>query len=202
MRKIVSKDSNYPKKATLLDIILYPHPVLKQMAEPVTVFDAHLKQFCQNMVKTMYHAPGIGLAAPQVGVSKRIFICDVNYDRIKLGPEDEPEHAQDIELTDLDPFVFINPEIVETQGETTYEEGCLSLPGIFDTVHRHKKIEIQYQDLKGRKKYLTLDDLFSICAQHELDHLNGVLFIEKLAPEKFKHYQELMIERQKQSLKS
>ena len=85
MKQIIVKDSSYPTHADLIDILIYPHPVLKQVAEKVETFDRHLKDFCENMLKTMYHAPGIGLAAPQVGISKRIFVCDVDYDRTKIG---------------------------------------------------------------------------------------------------------------------
>lgn len=192
MKKIIVKDSSYPDKAKLIDILIYPHPVLKQIAQKVETFDRNLKEFCNNMVKTMYHAPGIGLAAPQVGVSKRIFVCDVNYERVKIG-EDDPdkdEEQEDLiyELKDLNPKIYINPEIVVTEGDTTYEEGCLSLPGIFDVVKRHKKIELKYQDLDGKNHYESVDDLHSICAQHEIDHLDGIMFIERLSSLKFQFY--------------
>lgn len=191
MKKIIVKDSSYPLKAKLIDILIYPHPVLKKVAPKVEVFDSHLKEFCQNMIKTMYHAPGIGLAAPQVGVSKRIFVCDVDYDRTKIG-EDNPdtEDQEDLiyELKNLNPKIYINPELVVTEGETTYEEGCLSLPGIFDVVKRFKTIELKYQDMDGKTHYEPADGLHSICAQHEIDHLDGIMFIERLSQLKFQFY--------------
>lgn len=191
MKQIIVKDSSYPDKAKLIDILIYPHPVLKQVAEKVESFDRKLNEFCQNMLKTMYHAPGIGLAAPQVGISKRIFVCDVDYDRTKIGEDDpETEEKEDLiyELKHLNPKIYINPELVVTEGETTYEEGCLSLPGVFDTVKRHKKVELQYQDLSGKIHYEPVDGLHSICAQHEIDHLDGILFIERLSNLKFQFY--------------
>jgi len=191
MKQIIVKDSSYPVDAKQIDILIYPHPVLKQVAEKVETFDHHLKEFCENMLKTMYHAPGIGLAAPQVRISKRIFVCDVDYDRTKIG-EDNPETKQEedliYELKHLNPKIYINPELVVTEGETIYEEGCLSLPGVFDTVKRYKKVELQYQDLNGKIHYEPIDGLHSICAQHEIDHLDGILFIERLSRLKFQFY--------------
>ena len=191
MKQIIVKDSSYPTHADLIDILIYPHPVLKQVAEKVETFDRHLKDFCENMLKTMYHAPGIGLAAPQVGISKRIFVCDVDYDRTKIG-EDNPDTKKEedliYELKHLNPKIYINPELVVTEGETTYEEGCLSLAGVFDVVKRYKKVELQYQDLQGKTHYEPIDGLHSICAQHEIDHLDGILFIERLSRLKFQYY--------------
>lgn len=191
MKKIIVNDSSYPKKSKLIDILIYPHPALKKVAASVDVFDSHLKEFCNNMVKTMYHAPGIGLAAPQVGISKRIFVCDVDYNRTKIGEDDpETEEEEDLifELKDLNPKIYINPELVITEGETTYEEGCLSLPGVFDIVKRFKKIEFKYQDLSGKTHYEPADGLHSICAQHEIDHLDGIMFIERLSQLKYQFY--------------
>jgi peptide deformylase len=186
MKKVITTDALYPKKAHLLDIKIYPAQVLKRVAEPVINFDSELKKLCQDMLKTMYHAPGIGLAAPQIGISKRIFVLDVDYER-KRKPSNESEDESEEELEDenveihgLHPKIYINPEIVSVEGETTYQEGCLSLPGIFDEVKRHKKIQVKYQDEKGNEHLEAADDLLSICMQHETDHLNGVLFIERL----------------------
>lgn len=198
MKQIIVKDSAYPDKAKLIDILIYPHPVLKTVAEKVVSFDQHLKEFCSNMIKTMYNAPGIGLAAPQVGISKRIFICDVDYERTKIGEDNpETEETEDLiyELKHLNPKIYINPELVVTEGETSYEEGCLSLPGVFDTVKRHKKIELQYQDLNGKIHYEAAEGLHSICAQHEIDHLDGIMFIERLSQLKFQFYKKKFLKK-------
>lgn len=191
MKQIIVKDKSYPEKAKLIDILIYPHPCLKQIAEKVDSFDRSLQDLCESMLKTMYQAPGIGLAAPQVGISKRIYVCDVDYERAKIGDDDpETPDKEDLifELKHLNPKIYINPEIVVTEGETTYEEGCLSLPGVFDTVKRHKEIELQYQDLQGKVQYEKLGGLSSICSQHEIDHLDGILFIERLSRLKFQFY--------------
>jgi len=147
----------------------------------------------------MYHAPGIGLAAPQVGVSKRIFVMDVDYERIKEGEEiDSDETEITIELDELNPRIFINPEIISTEGSNTYEEGCLSLPGVFDTVKRPKIIEIKYQDITGKFHTEKFDDLYSICAQHEMDHLNGIVFIEQLSFPKFEEHRKEILKKRGQ----
>lgn len=198
MKQIIVKDKSYPEAAKLIDILIYPHPCLKQIADKVEAFDRGLKELCENMLKTMYQAPGIGLAAPQVGISKRIFVCDVDYERTKIG-EDDPSTAKEedtvFELKHLNPKIYINPEIVLTEGDTTYEEGCLSLPGVFDTVKRHKEVELQYQDINGKTHYEKIDGLHSICAQHEIDHLDGILFIERLSRLKFQFYKKKFIKK-------
>lgn len=199
---LVTKDHSFPLKAKEVPILIYPHPVLKTVASPVQNFDRALKELCQNMLKTMYHAPGIGLAAPQIGISQRIFVCDVNYNRIRLDGSDEEdeefaENNPDVEIAEvqktyelknLNPKIFINPRVVVREGETVYEEGCLSLPGVFDKVTRSKKIELQYEDTEGKTHYENADDLYSICCQHEIDHLDGILFIERLSQLKFEFY--------------
>jgi len=198
-KSVITSDPLYPKKAELLDIKIYPAQVLKRVADPVIHFDKELKKLCQDMIKTMYHAPGIGLAAPQIGISKRLFVLDVDYER-KRKPSTEEEDNSDIELEDetveihsLRPKIYINPEIVSVEGETTYQEGCLSLPGIFDEVKRHKKIQVKYQDEHGKEHLEEADDLLSICMQHETDHLNGVMFIERLSQLKFNFYRNKFI---------
>ncbi|MDH4466703.1 MAG: peptide deformylase [Bacteriovoracaceae bacterium] len=208
-KKIVTSDAHYPKKASLLDIKIYPAAVLKRVAAPVVNFDSELKTLCQDMLKTMYHAPGIGLAAPQIGISKRIFVLDVDYERKRKNQknddeddrdsDDEVEEAEDqiIEIHGLRPKIYINPEIVSVEGDTSYQEGCLSLPGIFDDVKRHKKIQMKYQDIQGEEHLENADDLLSICMQHETDHLNGVMFIERLSQLKFSFYRNQFIKKKK-----
>ncbi|MBI9096889.1 MAG: peptide deformylase [Spirochaetaceae bacterium] len=139
--------------------------VLRKTAVPVEEFNDELKSFIDIMIESMKENKGIGLAAPQVGDMRRIFVCSID---------------------DREPLVFINPEIIETSMETSvYEEGCLSLPGIYADVERPERIKVQAWNRKGRPFKVEADGLMSTCIQHEIDHLNGVLFVDYL-PEKKK----------------
>lgn len=148
----------------LLTILHYPDERLHLKAAPVDKFDTELKQFIADMAETMYNSNGIGLAATQVNVLKRIFIMD-------LSKEGQPS-----QLT-----VFINPIISNKIGEVKGEEGCLSVPGIFEPVTRAEKITIDYQDIDGNKQTLTCEGLQAICIQHENDHLDGKVFVDYLS---------------------
>jgi len=170
--KAILEEGKFPGNP--LNIVLHPDNLLKQKAEPITEFNQDLDQLAKDMLTTMYQAPGIGLAAQQIGLKKRIFVADVDFEREKN--EGEPD-----KLSNFNPRVFINPEITKKIGDTTYEEGCLSIPGVYAKVHRSEKIILSYQDVKGDKCELEADGLLSICIQHELDHLNGVLFIDHLS---------------------
>jgi peptide deformylase len=145
-----------------LDILVYPDPRLRQMAKPVTTFDAALEQLVADMAETMYAAPGIGLAAVQVNVPKRVVVMDLSEEKNQLQ-------------------VFINPEISELQGSAESEEGCLSVPGIYAVVERAEKVKIRAQDLKGEPFEIDADELLSICIQHEIDHLDGKVFVDYLS---------------------
>ncbi len=145
-------------------IVKYPDPVLAQKAEPVTQFDAELQQLADDMFESMYVAEGIGLAAPQVGVSRRIFIVDTS-----LGKDPAQR------------LVLINPEIVETEGKQVEEEGCLSLPEIRDKVTRAFRVKVRAQDTRGAWFEVEGDELLARALQHENDHLNGVLFIDRIS---------------------
>jgi peptide deformylase len=147
-----------------LEIRVYPDPVLRMRAEPVTEFDASLERLVRGMAETMYTAPGVGLAAPQVGVSKRLFMIDLR------SPQREDLH------------VFINPEIVEREGEITWEEGCLSFPDIHTEVERSRRVVIRALDVRGEPFELEGVDLMAVAMQHELDHLDGRLLIDNMAP--------------------
>ncbi len=162
-----------------LKIHTYPSNILSSVAEPVTTFDNELLQLCHNMLFTMYNAPGIGLAAPQIGKSLRIFVVDVDYKREQVVNADGEEENI---LSDFSPHVFINPEISpEDEGTITYEEGCLSLPGIYEEVTRPHKITINYQDVYGNSFSQVVEGIASVCIQHENDHLNGTVFIDHLS---------------------
>lgn len=151
--------------APLLPIRIYPDPVLRKVARPVTAADADtIRTLVPSMFATMYKAPGIGLAATQIGSLLRVMVVDVS-------PEDE-----------RNPLVLINPELVEKSVETaTQQEGCLSIPDQYADVTRPARVKFRYQDLHGAKQEIEADGLLSACLQHELDHLNGVLFVDYLS---------------------
>jgi len=149
----------------LRKIMHYPEPVLKEKSLPVTEFNDELKQLAEDMVETMYDAPGVGLAAPQVGELKRLIILDCS--------------AKD-EENDL--IVAVNPEIVDKKGESLEEEGCLSVPGFWASVKRYGEVTMRYQDTDGNTHERQADGLLAIGIQHEIDHLEGVLFVDRLSP--------------------
>lgn len=148
-------------------IVLMGDPVLREKARPVETFDDELAVLVRDMFETMYAAEGIGLAAPQIGISRRIFVIDVR-------DEEDPERA---------PRVVINPEIVESSAETDKApEGCLSIPGIEEVVERPARVRIRAQDVSGEWFELEADELFARALQHEYDHLDGVLFLDRVGP--------------------
>ncbi len=169
---------NYSLSGEKLEIYTYPSPVLKQVAKPVEKFDEDLKKLVNDMLYTMYYAPGIGLAAPQIGISERIFVMDIDYNREEVTRADG---TRDYELSNFHPRVFINPKIEKISGEILYEEGCLSVPGIYEEVKRSEQIKVTYQDLDGNEQTLEVDGLLSVCIQHENDHLDGIVFLERLS---------------------
>lgn len=148
----------------LLNILRYPDPRLHKIAKPVTVFDARLKKLVADMAETMYEAPGVGLAASQVDVHEQLIVIDTSDTRDDLR-------------------VFINPEIVWASPEKQiYDEGCLSVPGIYDGVERHAKIKARALDIAGKSFEIEADGLLAVCIQHEMDHLKGKVFVEYLSP--------------------
>lgn len=154
---------------TILPILIAPNPTLRKKAEKVTVFDAKLRQLCDDMLETMYDAPGIGLAAPQIGILQRIVVTDCS---------DENEKSSLVEAKS-NPKIFINPHILEkTDKITSYDEGCLSLPSVEIAVKRENSVLIQYQDLEGRAHNETFSGMQARCLMHEIDHLNGVLIVD------------------------
>lgn len=169
---------DYKPEGENLKIYTYPSPVLKKVAEPVTEFGDDLKKLCLDMLATMYEAPGIGLAAPQVGVSQRLFVMDIDYKREKVTRADG---TIEYELGDFNPLIFINPRIEDKQGEMLYQEGCLSVPGIYEDVKRAESIKVTFQDWNGNEHQLNAEELLSVCIQHENDHLDGIVFLERLS---------------------
>lgn len=147
----------------LREIVEFPDPRLRTKAQPVTVFDAALRQLVADMFETMYEAPGIGLAATQIDVHKQLLVLDVSEDKNA-------------------PLVIINPRIVESEGKQTYQEGCLSVPGIFADVERADRIRVEAHDVDGKPQVIEADGLLAVCIQHEMDHLAGKLFVDYLSP--------------------
>ncbi|MBI1834600.1 MAG: peptide deformylase [Burkholderiales bacterium] len=149
---------------SILNIIRYPDPRLHKIAKPVTVFDAKLKTLIADMAETMYDAPGVGLAASQVDVHEQLVVIDTSETGDELR-------------------VFINPEIIwESEERKMYDEGCLSVPGIYDGVERPAEVKVRALDSDGNPFELHADGLLAVCVQHEMDHLKGIVFVDYLSP--------------------
>jgi peptide deformylase len=146
----------------LLNILKYPDPRLHKVAEPVKCFNEELSSLIRNMAETMYESKGIGLAATQVDIHQRIIVIDISEEKNSL-------------------ITLVNPILKNYSGHQEYDEGCLSVPGFFETVKRYDLVSIDYQDEHGQAKSLTADGLLSVCIQHEMDHLVGKVFVEKLS---------------------
>ncbi len=158
-----------------LQLKYYPADVLKQKAKKISRFDASVRKLAADMLDTMYQSNGCGLAAPQVGVSKRIMVIDVSR-----KDDEESELTEKQEQKPSKPFIFVNPEIIQKEGELTGLEGCLSFPGVFFEVKRANRVLVRYQNLAGKEQKMEAEgDLLCRAIQHEIDHLNGELFIDK-----------------------
>ena len=170
----------------ILRIYHYPEPVLKQRALPIAAIDDALRRLAADMAETMYAAPGVGLAAPQVGVSKRLIVLD-------CAGKEEPRQL----------VAAINPEIIAREGESCEEEGCLSVPEYYAKVDRSARVRVRYLDLEGAQQEVEVEGLWAICFQHEIDHLDGILFIDHLSPLKkslFRKKYKKIIEQQREQL--
>jgi peptide deformylase len=152
----------YGEIMALRTILEFPDPRLRTRARPVTVFDSALGTLIDDLLETMYAAPGIGLAATQVDVHQRVLVLDVSPDRSQ-------------------PLALVNPEIMAREGEESTEEGCLSVPGIFDQVKRAARIRLRAQDRSGAVSERDYEDILAVCIQHEMDHLDGKLFVDYLS---------------------
>ncbi|MDR0477420.1 MAG: peptide deformylase [Desulfobulbaceae bacterium] len=150
---------------TILKICEFPDPVLRQQAAPVDVFDEQLDKLAADMAATMFDAPGVGLAAPQIGKSIKMIVVD----------HSRQEEAPGVWLA------LVNPEIVAAEGRQCDSEGCLSVPELTSKVNRHRKVTVRYQNLQGQPQEITAEDRFAVVLQHEIDHLNGVLFLDHLS---------------------
>ena len=147
----------------LLPILRFPDPRLKKRAAPVVEISENIHRLVRDMAETMYEAPGIGLAATQVNVHKRLIVIDTSETKDHL-------------------LVLINPELGSSSGSQIREEGCLSVPGIYDKVERAERVLVRYLDLAGQAQTLEAEDLLAVCIQHEIDHLEGKVFVEHLSP--------------------
>ena len=176
-----SHGKRYMPSMTLRPILIHPDPRLKKVADPVAEVSKEIRKQADDMIETMYDAPGIGLAAPQIGILNRLLVMDAQRD-----PEAKPN-----------PMVLINPEVIwESDEKNVYEEGCLSIPDQFAEVERPKMVRVRWLDLDGKAVEEEYDNLWATCVQHEIDHLNGTLFIDYLKPLKRQ-----MITRKMQKLK-
>jgi len=161
-----------------LPILEYPDPRLRMRAEPVTKVDAEIARLAADLLETMYAAPGIGLAATQVDVHKRLIVVDTSEERNA-------------------PYCLINPEILVAEGRVSAEEGCLSVPGTFEFVERAQKITVRALDATGRPFELEAEDLLAVCIQHEMDHLDGKLFVDYLSEMKRQRLKKKMLKKAK-----
>jgi peptide deformylase len=146
------------------EILIWPHPILKQKAKPVAKVDDSVRTLVKDMFETMYAADGVGLAAPQVGILQRVIVLDTT----PRQPESKP-------------IAMINPEIIAMEGETTYTEGCLSIPGEAEDVDRAAIVTVKFLDVEGQEQTLKCDGLLAIAVQHESDHLNGTVFVDHIS---------------------
>jgi len=171
------KHRNYV--VSLLDILFYPDPLLRKTAAPVDNIDGEVAKLVDNMLDTMYHAPGIGLAATQINIHKRIVVIDVSQESDS-------------------PLTLINPEIKLSEGEAEMQEGCLSIPGIYETIKRPADVRVAAMDRDGNPFELEADGLLAVCIQHEIDHLDGKLFVDYLSPLKRNRIRKKMIKAAKE----
>lgn len=146
------------------EILIWPDPILKQKAKPVAKVDDTIRTLVKDMFETMYAADGVGLAAPQVGILQRVIVLDTT-----------PRQSES------KPIAMINPELVAMEGETTYTEGCLSIPGEAEDVDRAAVVTVKFLDVEGQEQTLTCDGLLAIAVQHETDHLNGTVFVDHVS---------------------
>lgn len=158
----------------LLPILTIPDPILKRAAEPVATVDDEVRALLDDMLETMYEAPGIGLAAPQIGVSRRLVVLDVAERSATEDGEEMPAEPR--------PMKLVNPEVVwASDALSVYEEGCLSIPDYYEEVERPVAVRVRYQDETGAEREIEADGLLATCLQHEIDHLDGILFIDHIS---------------------
>jgi peptide deformylase len=165
----------------ILEIFRYPDPILKKKSKPVERVDSLIRQLVEDMAETMYSAPGVGLAAPQVGHSVRVVVLDITR-------ADQPKNL----------LALINPEIIAAEGECTWDEGCLSIPDCNEEIKRNKKVIVRFQDLEGETREIVGEELLAVALQHEIDHLDGILFIDRLSKLKRDFLKKRLLKEQKE----
>lgn len=169
-----------------LTIFTFPDLILKQKATPIQRVEKTLFRLADDMLETMYDAPGIGLAANQVGILQRILVLDTDYDYEELEEGQEPPPGVEVTgggvIRNRKPRIVINPEIIHREGSILFKEGCLSVPEYNAEVKRAEKVTLRYQDLDGLTQTLSAEGLMAVAIQHEMDHLDGRLFIDRLSP--------------------
>lgn len=149
---------------SILPIIIYPNPILKTLCEPVEKVTKEIQKLLDDMAETMYAAPGVGLAAPQIGVTKRVIVIDISWK--------EAEKPKKL-------YQLVNPKIIHREGNIEWEEGCLSIPGFAQIMERAQKVKVEALDKKGNFITIEAQDLLAVCLQHEIDHIDGKLIIDK-----------------------
>jgi peptide deformylase len=163
----------------ILEVLKFPDPRLRQKGLPVKEVTPELTQFAKDMLETMYSLKGIGLAAAQVNRQIRLLVLDT---RPREGGRYKPEEMTELEQKITQPLALFNPEVIAKKGKTTFDEGCLSVPSYFETVERFEWIRVKALDINGQPIEFETDGLLAICIQHEIDHLDGKLFIDRLSP--------------------
>lgn len=163
----------------ILDVLTFPDPRLRKLSLPVEGVDEKMVSFSDDLLETMYAEKGIGLSAPQVNKLLRVITVDTR-------PKDKEGRYENAEMTELEqklsfPLVLFNPVVIEKEGETTFDEGCLSVPGYYETVKRYDKVKVKALNVSGEEVVFDTDGLTAICIQHEIDHLDGKLFIDRLS---------------------
>jgi peptide deformylase len=166
----------------ILPLVIAPDPLLKQVSKPVEKVDDALRQFMKDMVTTMYSEHGIGLAAVQVGVLKRVLVMDLEYEYLDHHHHNGHHDCDGNHVKNTNPRFFVNPEIIEfSKEESSYNEGCLSFPGARSEVIRPESVTVKYLDFNGNQKVEKMEGLMATCIQHEIDHLNGITFVDHIS---------------------
>jgi len=170
-----------------LPLVLAPDPLLKKISQKVDKVDDNLREFLQQMVQTMYHEGGVGLAGVQVGLLKRVLVMDIDYEILDHHRhhhhDNEEQNYEEFEIKNANPQYFINPEIIESSPEkSSFKEGCLSFPGARAEVIRPESVTVKFLDIDGQERVQRYDGISATCIQHEIDHLNGITFIDRISP--------------------
>ncbi len=185
----------------ILPIVLSPDPILNEVSKPVKEVNDEIRKFMDDMLATMYNASGIGLAAVQVNELKRILVMDVNYEQ-----DHNHQHSADggccgggATVIDAEPIYMVNPEIIERSSELyTYKEGCLSFPEAFSEVKRPKKVKVRFLDYDGKQQEVEYEGILAVCVQHEIDHLDGITFVDHISRMKREMIMKKLLKRRKE----